>query len=235
MYSHFSTRFGLLYGFLPILSFLDSFFFHFLFLLLFFSLLLSFSFLLPSFFSSSFPASSSSTLFFCSFLFPFSLLFSSLFFSRAFLHLLFFFPLFFPLPLFSFFLIPSFFFTSPSPLAFQLLISVRLTQLTSLYFFLEPLDFRPFRFSPLFSLLMSTFLLLIALFLPLSNSFFTLQNTLLPSFRNRCFGHHLSLFYLRCNFSLLVRFNALIIRLAASMPTAYMSSISHSLPHFHGF
>lgn len=48
----------------------------------------------------------------------------------------------------------------PSLSAFQLLIRVRFTQLTFLSL-LEPLDFRPFGFSPTFSLLMSTFSLLI--------------------------------------------------------------------------
>jgi len=49
----------------------------------------------------------------------------------------------------------------PSLYAFQLLIRVRFTQLTFLSL-LEPLDFRPFGFSPPFPLLMSTFSLLIA-------------------------------------------------------------------------
>jgi len=75
---------------------------------------------------------------------------------------------------------PSFTFSSPSLLAFQLSIRDRFTQLTFLSL-LEPLDFRPFGFSPSFSLLMSTFLLLIAFPvispIPLS----ALQNTLLPS------------------------------------------------------
>lgn len=120
----------------------------------------------------------------------------------------------------------------PSLLAFQLSIRVRFTQLTSLAL-LEPLDFRPFGFSPLFSLLMSTFLLLIAS--PLHLSDFTLRftehSTTFPSGNSR-FGHDLSLFYLWCNPSPIVRCYAFIIRMAASMPTAYVSSTSHSLPHF---
>jgi len=79
----------------------------------------------------------------------------------------------------SLFSAPSVTFTFPSLLAFQLSIRDRFTQLTFLSL-LEPLDFRPFGFSPSFSLLMSTFLLLIAfpfIFpIPLS----ALQNTLLP-------------------------------------------------------
>lgn len=137
---------------------------------------------------------------------------------------------------------PSVTFTYPSPLAFQLSIRVRLTQLTSLAL-LEPLDFRPFGFSPLFSLLMSTFLLLIAitstlgflLISPILRYHSTEHSTTYTSFlAYRRFGHHLSLFYLWCNPSPIVRCYAFIIRMAASMPTAYVSSTSHSLPHFNG-
>lgn len=126
----------------------------------------------------------------------------------------------------------------PSLLAFQLSIRVRLTQLTSLAL-LEPLDFRPFGFSPLFSLLMSTFLLLIASVLispippsSLYRTLYYLHEVFFLAYRR--FGHHLSLFYLWCNPSPIVRCYAFIIRMAASMPTAYVSSTSHSLPHFNG-
>lgn len=137
-------------------------------------------------------------------------------------------------PLFS---APSVTFTLPSLLAFQLSIRDRFTQLTFLSL-LEPLDFRPFGFSPFFSLLMSTFLLLIAFPLIFPIPLSALQNTLLPSqlFSSdyRRFGHHLSLFYLWCNPSPIVRCYAFIIRMAASMPTAYLSPTSHSLPHSDG-
>lgn len=76
----------------------------------------------------------------------------------------------------SLFSAPSLTFTSPSLLAFQLSIRDRFTQLTFLSL-LEPLDFRPFGFSPSFSLLMSTFLLLIAPPL-LTDSFSSLYRTL---------------------------------------------------------
>jgi len=85
--------------------------------------------------------------------------------------------LWYVLPLFS---APSFPFTYPSLLAFQLSIRGRFTQLTSLAL-LEPLDFRPFGFSPIFSLLMSTFLLLIATLSLSPISLPALQNTLLPT------------------------------------------------------
>jgi len=49
---------------------------------------------------------------------------------------------------------------------------------------------------------------------------------------NSRFGHHLSLFYLWGDPSHLVRCYAFIIRLAASKPTAYLSSTSHSLLYF---
>jgi len=128
----------------------------------------------------------------------------------------------------------------PSLFASQLSIRVRLTQLTSLVL-LEPLDFRPLGFSPSFSLLMSTFLLLIAWLWILTDSTSpcALQNTLLPELSpfsrlltHSRFGPHLSLFYLWCLLSPIVRCYAFIIRLAASMPTAYLSSTSYSLPHF---
>jgi len=177
-----------------------------------------FSFMLPCIHSLAFPfllTFLSLTLSFSFFFFLSSFLLSSFIFRFSFLV----------------FVALRFLYFFPSLLAFQLSIRVRLTQLTSLVS-LEPLDFRPFGFSPLFSLLMSTFLLLIAFISPTFLFLFSLQNTLLPSFRNSCFGHHLSLFYLWCHPSPQVRCYAFIIRMAASMPTASLSSISHSLPHF---
>jgi len=57
--------------------------------------------------------------------------------------------------------VPSVTVSSPSRFALQLPIRYRLTQL-ALLALLEPLDFRPIGVSPFYTLLMSTFLLLIA-------------------------------------------------------------------------
>jgi len=111
----------------------------------------------------------------------------------------------------------------PSPYAFQLRIRVRFTQLTFLSL-LEPLDFRPFGFSPSFPLLMSTFSLLITSASSLRLLFRSTERSttfqacsqrafsLLPSTWNNRFGHNLSLFYLRCKRSHLVRCYSFIIR-----------------------
>jgi len=66
----------------------------------------------------------------------------------------------------------------PISYAFQLLIRDRFTQFTLLSHLLEPLDFRPSCFSQPFSLLISTFSLLIAFLLPSYRLIFLLYRTL---------------------------------------------------------
>ena len=60
------------------------------------------------------------------------------------------------------------------------------------------------------------------------------EHSATAAFAASCFGRHLSLVHLRCHRSLIVRWNTFIIRMATSMPTAYVSSTSDSLCHCGG-
>lgn len=102
---------------------------------------------------------------------------------------------------------------TPSPFAFQLRIRDRFTQLTFLSL-LEPLDFRPFGFSPNFPLLMSTFSLLMALSLILP--------TTLSLYR--------TLYYLpRVHYSLRLRFLYFHLRMLLRGTTASVTNLVSSI------